>query len=65
MSGPGDALWFTTSTSVGRITTAGTIALWPVPGSRELTDLVYDAHRHGFWAADAEAAVLRRVPLPS
>ena len=65
VSGPGDALWFTTSTSVGRITTAGTITLWPVPGARELTDLVYDAHRHGFWVADAEAAVLRWVPLPS
>ncbi|MFG5721373.1 Vgb family protein [Streptomyces murinus] len=64
VSGPGNALWFTTSTSLGRITTTGTITLWPIPGARELTDLVYDAHRHGFWVADAEAAVLRWAPLP-
>ncbi|MER6736512.1 Vgb family protein [Streptomyces puniciscabiei] len=63
--GPDHALWFTTSNSMGRITTAGTITLWPVHGAQELTDLVYDTRRHGFWVADAKAAVLRWFPLRS
>ncbi|MEW2621370.1 hypothetical protein [Streptomyces sp. NPDC048106] len=65
VTGPGRALWFATASSVGRITMTGRITLWPVPGAQQLTDLVYDTHRHGFWLADARAAVLRWFPVPS
>jgi virginiamycin B lyase len=65
VSGPGNTLWFTTLTDVGRITTAGVITLWPLPGAQELGALLYDPHHHGFLVADAKAAVLRWFPVPA
>jgi hypothetical protein len=63
--GPEHALWFTTLTDVGRITTSGAVKLWSIPGAQELGAILYDSRRHGFLVSDSKASVLRWFAVPA
>jgi hypothetical protein len=52
VAGPDRPLWFTTNTEVGRITTAGQITLWRVPGAQQLGGIAV-APDGSLWLADA------------
>jgi virginiamycin B lyase len=56
-TGPGGALWFTTRKQLGRITTAGSISLWAIPGAKELEGLAMAADGSA-WIADPPADVV-------
>lgn len=56
-TGPDGALWFTTRKQLGRITTAGSISLWAIPGAKELEGLAMAADGSA-WIADPPADVV-------
>jgi streptogramin lyase len=61
--GRDDALWFTSDTCIGRITTDGDIVLWPVDRARGLVRM--EAAPDGsFWLLDAVGDALRHFSPP-
>jgi virginiamycin B lyase len=58
------ALWFTTETGVGRITTHGAITSWPIPGAKDLASIVQAPDR-SFWVTDPSISVVHHFrPSP-
>jgi len=65
VSGSDGALWFTTPHALGRITTSGSVRMWPIPGAKRLARLAEDRD-HTFWITDPERdAVHHFDPAPA